>query len=172
MATCPQCQHSNPPSARFCNSCGARLAHVGSPVRSRASSAAAPRKRSFLGRSISVVLWLMFMLGLPAGLVYLLGFSMKSEPEYRCAMSKLAASKEVKSAIGSPFEPGTFAWVSAWETSGAISQGHFSTSIAGPKGEGSVDVTSFRAAASSSFLVTLEVDGKTRTIYKGDYPCD
>ena len=35
-----------------------------------------------------------------------------------------------------------------------------------------MDVSAFRAPASSSFLVTLTAHEETRTIYKGAYPCD
>ena len=170
MATCPQCQHRNPTSARFCNHCGGTLDQPGPTA--RPGPVAPDRWGSPLRTALSVLLGVAFVVSIPGGLVYLIGLSMKTSPEYRCAMYQLETSKDVDALVGSPLTAGTFAWVSHWETSGAISQGHFSTSISGPKGKGSVDVSAFRAPASSSFLVTLTAHEETRTIYKGAYPCD
>jgi hypothetical protein len=124
------------------------------------------------GRNIKVVLGTALLVALPiAILLYVFGFSAKSSSEYKCVMRIAQESKQVISITGSPIKPGLFAWTKYYESGGATSQGAFFTSISGPQGDGTIDVSYYHSPAGDSLGIWFKSHNEQIEIYNGRYPC-
>ncbi len=128
---------------------------------------ASPLKR--LGRIIGIAALAAI---LPAILLYVFGFSIKTTSEYRCVMRIVEESGQVVSITGSPITPGWFAWIKYYESGGMLSQGTFFTSVSGPKGSGTVDAGFYRAPVGASLGVWFTSKNEEIEIFDGEYPCD
>jgi hypothetical protein len=109
---------------------------------------------------------------LPGVLAYVFCFSIKSAPEYRCALGVLADSGQVASIAGSPLTPGLIAWTRFYESGGMLTQGAFTTHVSGPDGGGSVEVNFYRAPVGATLGVWFTSNGEEIVVYDGEYPCD
>ncbi len=129
------------------------------------------KPRTCLGSLAGLGFVLFWMVIFPGIFVYVFLFSMKGSPEYECALKEVQSSKSARKLLGKPIKPGTFVFLSSWESGGSSAEGHFSMSVEGPKGQGDVIVDSARGPGYSSFRVVLETDKKTLTIHQGTFPC-
>lgn len=111
-------------------------------------------------------------LGLPILMLAIFGFSIKTTPEYDCAVSLVENSRAVTSLTGTPIQPGFFAWTRFFESGGFVRQGAFSTSISGPWGHGRIQVSFYRAPAGSTLGIWFLSSGDEMEVYNGAYPCD
>ncbi len=187
MALCTQCKSRNPDQSLFCNKCGASLTVASRGVDYADARAPMPHSPPSLeprpprvaatgsgcGRKLfGLGMFAFWFFVFPAFFLYIFGFSMKTSDEYECAMEKVSKSKTVKKHIGRPVEPGLFVWLSSSESSSNRSESYFGTSLKGPKGEGYLNVASFRSPIGSRLSLRLEVGDEEYTLYDGDWPCD
>ena len=73
---------------------------------------------------------------LPAILIYVFCFSMKTTSEYRCALQVMKEDARVLASTGAPIQPGWIAWTKYYESGGMLTQGMFVTYVSGPDGGG------------------------------------
>ncbi len=104
-------------------------------------------------------------------LLYIFGFSVKTTSEYNCVMHIAQESEQVVSVTGSPIKPGLFAWTKYSESGGATSQGAFFTSISGPKGDGTIDVSYYHSPTGDSLGIWFTSHNEEIQVYNGIYPC-
>jgi hypothetical protein len=109
---------------------------------------------------------------LPAILLYVFAFSIKTSDEYRCTLQILEENRQVLSITGSPIRPGWFAWTKYYESGGMVSQGVFWTYITGPDGSGTVDVGFYRAPVGDTLEIWFSANNDEIEVYNGVYPCD
>jgi hypothetical protein len=114
---------------------------------------------------------LLFSLGMGIFMMYIFGFSIKSSSQYACTLEQARRSREVTWQLGEPIEPGFFAWLSYHESQGSISQGSFSTSVSGPRGNGRIRAEYYRAPVHSYLYVQFKGSEGWVDVYRGDYPC-
>jgi len=126
------------------------------------------RGKGCMGKLISFT-FLLVLIG--ASLILIFGFFIKAQPEYNCAIQIAEESEQVISVTGSPITPGLFAWIKFFEIRGAIRQGGFFTSISGPKGEGTIDVSVYRAPTGDSLGIWFTSHNEEIEVYNGIYPC-
>jgi len=108
---------------------------------------------------------------LPLIFLYVFGFSIKTTPEYECALDTIEKSRQVIAVTGYPLEPGAFAWTRFFESSGMTRQGVFSTSISGPQGSGRMDVNFYRSPVGESLSIWFTSKGHETQVFDGAYPC-
>lgn len=108
---------------------------------------------------------------LPAILIYIFGFSIKSTPEYACAVDIVGENRQVISVIGSPLKPGIFAWIRFFESGGLIRQGAFFTSIYGPHGDGRIEVNFYRSPVGESLSIWFTSEDLELQVFDDGYPC-
>ncbi len=125
-----------------------------------------------------IYLLIIFLVLCPLGTIVLVGgglasaflFGVKATDEYACAMKTLRSNSDAKRLLGEPIEPSFF-------TLGTVSIRNndrnitFSTTVTGPKASGELNVVSVRDAFDSSFLISLNMDGKRTAIHTDEYPC-
>jgi hypothetical protein len=104
-------------------------------------------------------------------LLYIFGFSIKTTSEYSCVMHIAEESEQVISVTGSPIKPGLFAWTKYSESGGATSQGAFFTSISGPQGDGTIDVSYYHSPTGDSLGIWFKSHNEEIEVYNGMYPC-
>lgn len=97
-------------------------------------------------------------------------FGPKMTEEYGCAMSELNKNRKTVEMLGEPLEAGLFAFgnLSIKNQQRSV---NFQTSVAGPKGTGTLSVNSFRNPIGSNFRMVLETDGKELVLHDDVYPC-
>jgi predicted ferric reductase len=123
-------------------------------------------------RSLWRNLWVAISIAIvPIILLYVFGFSIKTTPEYDCAMQMVEKSRQVIQVTGSPIKPGQFAWTKFFESGGMLRQGAFFTSISGPAGSGRIDVNFYRAPVGESLAIWFTSKGVETKIFDDGYPC-
>ncbi len=105
-------------------------------------------------------------------LLFVFGFAIKTQPEYTCALHVAEKSEQVTSATGAPLTPGLFAWTKFFESGGALRQGGFFTSISGPQGAGTIDVSFYRAPTGAALGVWFTSHDEKIEVYNDTYPCE
>ena len=107
-----------------------------------------------------------------AGLfVYLFGLHVKGTEAYACALSEARRSPLSVEELGEPVEAGFFAWSRGYIREGSVTDTSFSTTLAGPKGEGTLRVSWYTSPVGSSLQMELEKDERTHPLYIGPVPC-
>ena len=104
-------------------------------------------------------------------LFYVFALSMKHTEVYDCSVSKAKSSPIVIEQLGEPIEEGFFVWTSSYESGGSTEDAHFSTSLSGPKGAGTLYVDSYRTPVNSSLQIVMEKDGRDYDVYRGTFQC-
>ncbi len=97
-------------------------------------------------------------------------FGTKSTEEFKCAIAEVRKNEKAVAALGSPIEDG-YLVIPNIEISGSRREVYFSVPLTGPKGSGTLTVSSYRDQFRSDFMMSLESGNKTETLYKGTYPC-
>ncbi len=97
-------------------------------------------------------------------------FGTKSTEEFKCAIAEVRKNEKALAALGSPIEDG-YLVIPNIEISGSRREVYFSVPLTGPKGSGTLNVSSYRDQFRSDFMISLESGNKTETLYKGTYPC-
>jgi hypothetical protein len=127
------------------------------------------RKGCWIGVSIALIVFssIFGVFGIVGGALLM---GNKNTKEYECAISEVRKNKQVIDLLGEPIETG---WIAPGNLSIKDSQRvvNFSTSLTGPKGNGTLYVKSFRNPIGSSFQMLLTIDGKDITLHNGTYPC-
>lgn len=108
----------------------------------------------------------------PLILLGVFGFAIKTTPEYDCVIGMARSSPQVAAAIGEPFTPGLFAWISYFESGGGLRQGRFSTTLSGPQGRAKLVAEFYRTPVGDSLDVWLKMQQQEIEIYSGRYLCD
>lgn len=103
--------------------------------------------------------------------VYVFGFYVKSTDAYACALTEARRNPAVIAELGEPIEPGIFAWSSSYAQEGSVTDASFSTSLAGPKGKGSLKVRWYNSPVGSSMRLDLEKDSQIMNVFSGTIPC-
>jgi hypothetical protein len=129
-----------------------------------------PRPTAF-GILIKALIPVVFVVGILGFIAYIFLFAPKFTEEYSCAMAQLRKNAEAERLLGSPIEAGFIA-------TGNFSMGsrgrntHFTTSVSGPKGEGTLKARAYRHDGLGSNLeMILEINGKHIELYDAVYPC-
>jgi|GEM_PF-2484719 len=99
------------------------------------------------------------------------GLSAKLTEAYSCSLSVARRSPVVVAELGEPVEPGFFAWLYGYSQEGSVTDTSFRTSLAGPKGEGTMRVGWYRSPVGSSLWIELEKGGRKQVVYSGTIPC-
>lgn len=120
---------------------------------------------------LSTLIGLLFMVGMGLFFIYIFAFSIKGTEEYACALEQARSSRVVGQALGEPIEPGLIAFLSLRESQGSRVQSTFSTSLAGPRGDGRIRVDAYRAPTGSYLNMQFKSEGDWVSVYSGDYPC-
>lgn len=68
------------------------------------------------------------------------GVFVKWTDAYSCSLAEARRSPAVIAAIGEPIEAGFFAWIYGYSQQGSVTDTSFRTTLAGPKGEGTLRV--------------------------------
>ncbi|NNE66978.1 MAG: hypothetical protein HKN33_10480 [Pyrinomonadaceae bacterium] len=95
----------------------------------------------------------------------------KSTYEYKCAIIEVKKNEKAIEMLGEPMEE-SFYILPNIEIKNSRREVNFSTSLSGPKGSGTLRVSSFRDPFRSDFMMQLEVDDDKEVLYKGRYPCE
>ena len=111
----------------------------------------------------------MVIVGLGSFLVSVFGLMIKWTDAYACTLDEARRSPVVIAELGEPIEAGFFAW-GHWEK-GTVTQAGFRTSIAGPKGKGTLRVQLYSSPIGSSLRMYLDKDGRTQQVYGGPTNC-
>ena len=109
---------------------------------------------------------------LPAILIYVFCFSMKTTSEYRCALQVMKEDARVLASTGAPIQPGWIAWTKYYESGGMLTQGMFVTYVSGPDGGGTLEVNFYRAPVGATLGIWFSKGGEEIEVYDGRYPCD
>lgn len=127
-------------------------------------------KRPFRNRP-GLMLLLLFLLCLGGFFALIFGLAVKWTDAYSCSLAEARRSPLVVAELGEPVEAGLFAWMYGYSHEGSVTDTAFRTTLAGPKGEGTLRVQWYRSPLGSSLRMELEKDGLTRTVYGGAIPC-
>ena len=114
-------------------------------------------------------LLLVALVGLGGFLIFIFGVWIKWTNAYACTLDEARRSPVVIAELGEPIEAGFFAW-GHWEK-GTVTQASFRTTIAGPKGKGTLRVQLYSSPIGSSLWMELAKDGRTQRVYNGSTPC-
>ena len=101
--------------------------------------------------------------------IFIFGVVIKWTDAYACSLAEARRSPAVIAELGEPVEAGFFAW-GHWEK-GSVTDASFRTTLAGPKGEGTLRVQLYSSPLGSSLRMELEKDGRTQQVYGGPAPC-
>ena len=119
--------------------------------------------------------WLALALAVlvPVGLLFALffGLHIKWTDAYACSLAEARRSPFVVAELGEPIEAGLFAWSGGYIREGAVTDTSFSTTLSGPKGEGTLKVRWYSSPVGSSLQMELEKGGRTHPVYGGPVPC-
>ena len=115
---------------------------------------------------------LLFTVAFVGFMIYIFGFSIKGSVMYTCAVDKAKKNAQVVQLIGTPINPGTFAWITNYESSGSDETGHFSTLLSGPKGSGTLEVYGSHDRRGTDLDITFESEGETVQAYSGTAQCE
>ena len=107
----------------------------------------------------------------PILLLGVFGFSIKTTPEYDCAIRTAESNARVVALTGAPVTPGLFAWISYFESGGGLRQGRFSTALSGPQGRATLQVQFYRTPIGATLDIWIEAGKEEIEIYSGPYPC-
>lgn len=99
------------------------------------------------------------------------GVGIKWTDAYACSLGEARRSPAVVAELGEPVEAGFFAWTYGYSQQGSVTDTSFRTTLAGPKGEGTLRVQWYRSPVGSSLRMELEKDGVTHSVYGGAIPC-
>jgi len=116
-----------------------------------------------------LVLLLVVLVGLGSFLILIFGVVIKWTDAYACTLDEARRSPVLIAELGESIEAGFFAW-GHWEK-GTVTQAGFRTSVAGPKGEGTLRVQLYSSPIGSSLRMELEKDGRTQQVYSGPTQC-
>ena len=116
-------------------------------------------------------LFLVALLAFVGLFVYLFGFHIKGTDAYACALAEARRSPAVVAELGEPVEAGLFAWTSSYSQEGSVTDASFRTTLAGPKGEGTLRVRWYNSPVGSAMRLELDKGGRTRAVYSGTIPC-
>jgi len=114
---------------------------------------------------------LFLLLLLPAILLFVFGFFMKTTDEYACALQTARQESQVIAVTGEPLMPGLFAWMPYFESGGGLRQGLFFTKLSGPTGSGTLRAEFYRTPIGATLYLTFKIGGEETVIYDGAYPC-
>jgi len=114
--------------------------------------------------------WAMF-LAVPLVLLYVFGFSIKTSEEYACVLQIAESTPEIIEITGEPVSPGTFAWISYFESGGGERQGAFATALTGPQGKGTLKAQFYRTPIGAQLGVWFKTSAGEIEIYNSTYPC-
>jgi hypothetical protein len=112
---------------------------------------------------------LVVLVGLATFLIFIFGVVTKWTNAYACSLDEARRSPMVIAELGEPIEAGFFAW-GHWEK-GTVTQAWYRTTLAGPKGEGTLRVQLYSSPIGSSLRMELEKDGRTQQVYGGPTGC-
>ena len=119
-----------------------------------------------------VILILMLVLLVFGGFFFVLsGVGIKLTEAYACSIAEARRSPTVIAQIGEPVEQGLFAWSFGYSHELAVTNTSFSTTLTGPKGNGTLRVGWYKAPIGSSLQMVLDKDGSQHTVYSGPIPC-
>lgn len=107
----------------------------------------------------------------PLILLGVFGFSIKTTPEYKCAIRTAKSNAQVVARIGEPITPGLFAWTAYFESGGGLRQGSFSTALSGPQGRTTIQVQFYRTPIGATLGMWIQAGKEEIEIYNGRYPC-
>ena len=108
---------------------------------------------------------------LPLFLLYIFGFSIKTSAEYDCVMRTAGRSARVVAVTGDPTTPGLFAWITYFRSGSELRQGHFFTTLSGPRGRGWIKAKFYHTPVGASLGIWFKTGGEEVEIYNGAYPC-
>ncbi|MDH3494467.1 MAG: cytochrome c oxidase assembly factor 1 family protein [Acidobacteriota bacterium] len=128
-------------------------------------------KKIYLIIGLVVIVPIILTVGLIVVIVGALLVGSKSTYEYKCAIAEVKKDQKAIEMLGEPIEEG-FYLVPNIEINGPRREVNFFTPVSGPKGSGTLTVSSYRDAFRSDFLMQLEKDGETEVLHKGTYPCE
>ena len=117
----------------------------------------------------ALTLLLVLLVGLGIFLILLFGVATKWTDAYACTLDEARRSPVVIAELGEPIKAGFFAW-GHWEK-GTVTQAWYRTTLAGPKGEGTLRVQLYSSPIGSSLRIELERDGRTHQLYSGPTQC-
>lgn len=129
------------------------------------------KKKIYIIIGIAIIIPVVLTIGIIIAVVGALFIGTKSTAEYKCAMSEVGKNDKAIAVLGEKIEAG-FYLVPNIEISGPRREVNFYTPVSGPKGSGTLTVSSYRDAFRSDFLMQLESGGDTEVLYKGKYPCE
>lgn len=123
-------------------------------------------------RRLSKVLALTVLLLAFGGLfLFIFGLSVKWTDVYACSLAEARRTPAVIAALGEPIEAGFFAWIYGYSQEGSVTNAAFRTTLAGPKGEGTLRVQWYSSPVGSSLLMELDQNGQTSRVYSGPVTC-
>ena len=120
---------------------------------------------------LAILVPVSLVIAIVAGVFGFLFFGTKSVAEYSCAIEQVKKNEKAIELLGTPMEEGSYI-VPNIQIRNGRREVNFSTSLAGPKAEGTLLVNSYRDAFRSDFLMKLRFEGKPIEIYRGRYPCE
>lgn len=104
--------------------------------------------------------------------VLIFGLAVRLTQAYACALSAAERDPAVIARLGAPVEAGFFAWSGGWARRGSVTDGAFSTSLRGPRGEGTLRVRWYDSPVGSSVRIELRTGGETLLVHSGAAPCE
>ena len=122
-----------------------------------------------IGRRPGLALLLVLLACCGGFFVFIFGLAIKWTDVYACSLAEARRSPAVIAELGEPVEAGFFAW-GHWEK-GTVTDASFRTTLAGPKGEGTLRVQWYSTPLGSSLRMELQKDGRTQTVYGGTAVC-
>lgn len=115
------------------------------------------------------------LIGLVVGLVVAVAlggayYAVKNVEEYQCGLATLKKSEKAKTILGEPITDGF--WVQPnVKIEGSKREAYISGSVSGPKGSGTIYISSYRDNFRDNYSLLLEANGEKISIHNGTFPC-
>lgn len=126
--------------------------------------------RPFLNRP-GLTLLLIVIMCCVGFFLFIFNVAVRWTDAYACSLAEARRSPAVVEELGEPVEAGFFTWLYGYSQQGSVTDTSFSTTLVGPKGEGTLQVQWYSSPVGSSLRMELQKGGQTHLVYRGAVPC-
>ncbi len=127
--------------------------------------------KTIVGIGCGILLLIGIVVGLvAAGIIGGIYYAAKNVEEYQCGLETLQKSEKAIAVLGKPITDGF--WVQPnVKIEGSKREAYISGSVSGPKGSGTVYISSYRDGFRNNYSLLLDANGEKITIHNGTFPC-
>lgn len=129
------------------------------------------KTKTIVGIGCGILVLIGLVVGLvAAGIIGGIYYAAKDVEEYQCGLATLEKSEKAKAVLGEPITDGF--WVQPnVKIEGSKREAYISGSVSGPKGSGTIYISSYRDNFRDNYSLLLEANGEKISIHNGTFPC-